>query len=361
MNVTHVVIGGDVAGGQMVALRLAEAAVARGHAVTFVSPGDGPFVELAREAGFAVDVVPLGGALDIRSSRRLLRAFRARRTQLVHTHGHFAVNVLARVAARLSGAAVLSHMHIENVFRDGRGRGAQVLVDNATARLCFAIVAVSDATRRSLVAQGYPADRLVTVRNGIEPMELAQPTRLADGPTVLEVARIAEVKGQRVLIDALAQLDATAVLVGTDLERGGAYERELREHAARVGVGDRVVFAGYRDDIAELLAGCDVFCLPSTLEGLPIVVLEAMAQARPVVATPAGGTAELVVDGETGILVPAGDPEALARALAELLGNPDRARALGVAGRERVRRDFSADRAAERVLELYERRTTMAR
>jgi glycosyltransferase involved in cell wall biosynthesis len=284
---------------------------------------------------------------------RLTRALRRR--DVVHTHGHFAVNVLARTAGRLAGARVLSHMHIENAFRAGRGRAAQVALDNATARLCFSIVAVSDATRASLVRQGYPADRLVTVHNGID-AEPAEPKRLADGPTILEVARLAGVKGQRTLLEALAGVDATAVLVGRDLERGGAYEHELRAEADRLGVSGRVLFAGYREDVPALLAGCDVFCLPSFAEGLPLVVLEAMAQGKPVVATAVGGTPELVVDGETGVLVPPGDVEALRRALAGVLADPERARAMGEAGRRRVREEFGARAAAQRILGLYERR-----
>lgn len=347
-------IGGDVAGGQIVALRLARAAQAAGHEVLFVSPTDGPFLELVREAGLAAEVVPLGGALDLRGLARLTRVLRREHVQIVHTHGHFAVNVLGRVAGRFAGARVLAHMHIENAFRAGRGRSAQVALDNATARLCFAIVAVSEATRQSLVRQGYPPGRLITVHNGVEPAEPAEPVRLTEGPTVLEVARLAEVKGQRLLLAALARLDAAVVLVGRDLEADGAYERVLRAEAERLGVADRVVFAGQRHDVPGLLAGCDVFCLPSSAEGLPLVVLEAMAQARPVVATAVGGTPELVVDGQTGLLVPPGDVEALVRALDALLHDPERARVLGEAGRERVRAEFSADAAAARILGLYE-------
>ena len=171
----------------------------------------------------------------------------------------------------------------------------------------------------------------------------------------MEVARLAEVKGQRTLLAAIAHVDATAVLVGRDLEQGGAYERVLRAEAERLGVAKRVVFAGYRGDVPALLAGCDVFCLPSSAEGLPLVVLEAMAHGRPVVATPAGGTAELVVDGETGILVPPADASALADALRSLLADPERARRMGEAGRRRVLAEFSAADAAARVLGLYDR------
>jgi ubiquinone/menaquinone biosynthesis C-methylase UbiE len=245
-------------------------------------------------------------------------------------------------------------MHIENTFREGLGRRAQVALDNLTARLCFVIVAVSDTTRESLVRQGYPSGRVVTVHNGIDPKPSARAVKLAEQPVVLEVARLAEVKGQRTLLAALPHIDATAVLVGRDLEQGGAYETALRAEAERLGVADRVVFTGHRDDVPALLAGCDVFCLPSTGEGLPLVVLEAMAQGKPVVASAVGGTPELVVDGETGLLVPPGDADALARALARVLADPALAARLGGAGRERVLTEFSLGAMTARVLELYE-------
>lgn len=344
------VISGDVAGGQVVALQIARAARDAGHTVSFVSPSSGPFLDHARAEGFEAQVVPVRSALDGRALVGFTRAFRG--ADVVHTHAHFSINVVARVAARLAGARVLAHMHIENTYRSGRGRRAQIAVDNATARLCNAIVAVSDATRASLLRQGYPGGRVVTIHNGVD-VEAAQPVRLNEGPTVLEVARLAEVKGQRMLLAALVGLDATAVLVGRDLEHGGAYERELRAEAERLGVAHRVVFAGYRDDVPELLAGCDVFCLPSSTEGLPLVILEAMAQGRPVVASAVGGTPELVVQGETGLLVPPGDAESLRDALGRILDDPELARRLGAAGRARAAREFSSAAMCERMLGLY--------
>jgi glycosyltransferase involved in cell wall biosynthesis len=356
LRIAHVVIGGDVAGGQMIALDLARAARAARHDARFFSPTDGPFLQLVEGEGMEAAVVPVGGALDTRAIACLAQQFRKARIDLVHVHGHFSVNVVARIAGRLAGARVLSHMHIENAFRPGRGRRAQVALDNATARLCFAIVAVSETTASSLRRQGYPADRVTVVHNGIE-LKPADPVRLVEGPTVLEVARLADVKGQKILLAALAGLDATAVLVGRDLEQDGAYERELRADAERLGVADRVIFAGYRHDVDALLAGCDVFCLPSLAEGLPLVVLEAMAQGKPVVATAVGGTPELITDGDTGILVAPGDIGALQSALAELLRDRMLAQRFGEAARIRVRTMFSASTMRERIMRIYELRT----
>jgi glycosyltransferase involved in cell wall biosynthesis len=361
VKVVHLVIGGEVAGGQLVALQLALATRDRGHEVAFVSPSPGDFVDLAEQEGFRTRVVPLGGALDVRSLLRLRALLRAERADVLHTHVHFSLNVLGRLAGRLAGARVVAHMHIANVFRaGGLARRAQVALDNATARLCGRIVAVSEATRISLLRQGYPAARVVVVHNGIgpaAPVELRRPDGAPDAaPLLLHVGRLAPVKGQRELIEALALLrrpDAVAVLAGKDLETGGSYQRELETLAAALGVHERVVFAGYRDDVPALLAAADVFVLPSFVEGLPLTVLEAMAAARPVVASRAGGTPEAVVDGETGVLVPPGDVEALAGALDELLADPERARRLGEAGKRRVEERFSVDAMVDGVLAAY--------
>jgi glycosyltransferase involved in cell wall biosynthesis len=355
VKIVQQVISGDLAGGQLVALRIAGAARAAGHESLIVSPSAGPLLDRARDENLATRIVPLGRSYRVDDAVRYARLLRAERVGLLHTHTHLAGNVLGRIAGRLAGVPVVAHMHIENVFRSDRaGRSVQVSLDNATTRLCARILAVSEATRASLVRQGYPAGRIEVLYNGVD-LDAAEPVRLVDGPPViLHVGRLAPVKGQLELIRALATIDgAHAVLVGRDLERDGAYERELEQEAKRLGQEGRVHLVGSRDDVPGLLAGCDVLALPSWIEGLPLVVLEAMAQAKPVVATAVGGTPELVVDGETGLLVPPRDLEALADALRALLADPARMKSLGDAGRRRVEERFSAAAMTGRVLEVY--------
>jgi glycosyltransferase involved in cell wall biosynthesis len=351
MKIAHVVLGGDIAGGQIVALDLARGARGRGDDVLFVSPTAGPFVDLAQGEGFTVRVVPIRSSFDVRAVARLRSLLR--RVDVVHTHAMIEVNAVARVAGRLAGARVLSHMHIENFLPPNPARRAVVrFLDNATARLCSAIVAVSEDTRRALERQGYPR-RIDVVHNGVD-LPADAPNGAGEG--IVEVARLAPVKGQRELIEALARLDTDVrvTLVGRDIERAGAYERELRELAERLGVADRVEFAGYRDDARDLMGRAAVVVLPSWTEGLPMTLLEAMARRRAVVATPVGGTPEVVADGETGVLVPPRDATALAAALRELLRDPERRAALGAAGRARVESAFSRERMVERVLEVYD-------
>jgi glycosyltransferase involved in cell wall biosynthesis len=128
----------------------------------------------------------------------------------------------------------------------------------------------------------------------------------------------------------------------------------LEALAARLGIADRVRFLGTRDDIPDLLAACDVFALPSLYEGSSLAVLEAMAARRAVIASAIGGTDELIEDGRDGLLVPPGDPEALAAALARLLNDAELRARLAANARERVEREFSRERMAARVGAAYE-------
>jgi glycosyltransferase involved in cell wall biosynthesis len=361
MRIFHLVTSGDVAGGQLVALQLARAARERGDDVAFVSPTDGPFVDLVRSEGFRAFHVRAARLYDVGGAFALARLLRRDRVDVLHTHTHLAAAVLGRLAARAAGAAVVSHLHIENHFREQTlPRAVSRTLDNATARLCSRLVAVSDATRRAFEEQGFPADRLETVPNGIALDGAAPATSLrsdlgipAKAFLVALVGRLAPVKGQRDLIEALARApEAHAVLAGDDLESGGAFRRELEVEAERLGVADRVWFAGYRPGVSAELAEVDALVLPSRIEGMPLVVLEAMARAKPVIATPVGGTPELVVDGETGILVDGVDE--LATALARLARDPDEARRLGEAGRRRVEERFAEDAMTRRVLEIYD-------
>ena len=358
MRIVHLVTSGDLAGGQLVALDLARAARARGDEVAFVSPTDGPFVERIRAEGFRCFRVDASRLFRVGGTIKLTRLLRREGADVLHTHTHLAAAVNGRVAARLAGAAVVSHLHIENHFRPQASlRAVSRALDNATARWCARLVAVSESTREAFAAQGFPPELLETVYNGIElngPVaraDLRAELGLPSGAFVVaHVGRLAPVKGQRELLAALAQVPgAHAVFVGEDVETGGAYRDELEREAEQLGVSGRTFFLGRRDALS-VLAEVDALVLPSRIEGLPIVVLEAMAQAKPVVATPVGGTPELVVDGVTGRLV---DVDRLADALASLHDDPDEARRMGEAGRRRAE-GFGVEPMARRVLEIYD-------
>jgi glycosyltransferase involved in cell wall biosynthesis len=365
VTIAHLVIGGDVAGGQIVALQLARAARARGDRVVFLSPTRGPFTELVGREGMEVRLVDVSRTYKLGGALRLARQLRGMRADVLHTHTALAANVLSRAAGRLGGAAVVSHIHIENHFRPNRlARVIHTALDNGSVRLAARVLAVSDDTRRSLVAQGYPPQLVEVVHNGIDvAVEAGRHgaglrTELGvseDAVLIGEIARLCDVKGQRELIEAVALVPGVhAALAGADLEQGGAYRTKLERFARERGVAGRVHFLGFRPDAGAILDQLDAFVLPSWIEGLPVTVLEAMAHGKPVIATPVGGTAELVADGETGLLVPPRDPERLAEAIRSVASDPELRQRLGSAGRERVERDFSELEMTRRVLEVYD-------
>jgi glycosyltransferase involved in cell wall biosynthesis len=169
------------------------------------------------------------------------------------------------------------------------------------------------------------------------------------------VAALRPEKGHRTFLRAAALVarehpSAKFVLFGDGSERAA-----LVALASELGIAERVIFAGDRDDIPECLAALDLLVLPSDFESLPNAILEAMAAARPVVATRVGGTPELVEDGQTGYLVPVGDPAAMARRIVELLRDPAKRRAMGEAGRARAGRDFSPATMKQKLEAMYDR------
>ncbi len=367
VRIVHLVIGGDVAGGQLVALQVMRAARERGDHIAVVSPSEGPFVDLVRADGVTVHIADVNRTFRLGDLLRLVRILRAERADVLHTHTAVAANILTRIAGKLADTKVVTHVHMVNYFRPQR-LPALVLrtLDTLTARLAARIVTVSEATRATLVAQGYPPARVEVIPNGVDVdgvaatrggelglrSELGVP---AGVPLVGEVGRLCAMKGQRELIEAIALVPgAWVVLVGADIEQGGRYEAELRTAASEAGVADRVVFAGFRPDASDLIGAFDVLALPSWTEGMPLVTLEAMARGVPVVATAVGGIPEVVVDGTTGLLVPLRDPQALAAALRALTDDPARARVMGEAGRARVHERFRAADSIARTLEVYD-------
>jgi glycosyltransferase involved in cell wall biosynthesis len=366
MRIVHLVIDGDVAGGQMVALQLARASRKYGDRVSFVAPTAGTFVELAKADGFDIEIIELRRSFHLGALFRLRTLLRREGVDVLHTHTLAGAAIPARVAARMAGVTVVSHMHARETFRHGLAGSLLRRIDAHTARP-GPVISVSPQLTESLLERGYDATGISTIPNGVElPAATREIVDLRPGlgiaagtPIVLSVGRLDEAKGQLDLIEAASLLaergvSTTVVLVGTD-PHGGAYEARLRKRAAERGVADRVVFAGFRSDVGALLDGADVVVLPSHSEGVSLVLLEAMAHARPVVATAVGGTPTVAEDGTSALLVPPHDPSALAAALERLLSDKGLAAELGRAARKRVGIGFALSTSIRRVLELYAR------
>jgi len=228
------------------------------------------------------------------------------------------------------------------------------VADRLMAPLTTVTICVSEnELAAGLEAGTCRADRSVVIRNAVDVAAAYRSRHDRAVPRLIAVGRLKAPKDFLTLIRAFAALSEgsfEALIVGDGPDRT-AVEAEIR----RLGLDGRVRLVGERDDVPKLLADSDVFALSSRSEGLPVSVLEAMAAELPVVASRVGGLAELVVDGETGILVPPGDAPALAAALGRLIEGRDQRRRLGAAGRARAERlfDLAAFRSAH--VELYDR------
>ncbi len=219
------------------------------------------------------------------------------------------------------------------------------------------VACISDFTRSQLMnhVDEDQWDKLHVVRCGLDPDEFRRRTPYGDGETILAVGRLVPEKGYTVLLQALRQLRDGGVAARLVVVGSGPKDADLRATSSALGLDDAVTFAGAvgQDDIRDLYEEAALFCSPSLAEGIPFVLMEAMALELPVVASRIMGVPELVEDGVAGLLVPPGNPEALAGALAELLGDPSRRVEMGRAGRARIERSFDVARSAERLSQLF--------
>jgi glycosyltransferase involved in cell wall biosynthesis len=314
----------------------------------------------------AFEIEALGRLATLRQQWRLAQYLKRERIALVHSFG-FYPNLFAVPAARIAGVRSIASIRDTGDHLTPLRRAAQRHV----CRLADLVVANAEAVGRRLVAEGFDRRRLRVVHNGIvaglaRPRGAVESLRAELGlppasRLVTVMARFTTLKGIEYFLDAAASLarrfeDVRFLIVGDSvcIGRGSAaYRAALERRAARLGLAGRALFLGFRDDVADLLASTSISVLPSLSEGLSNVVLEAMAAGVPVVATDVGGNPEMVVDGETGFLVPPRNARALSTAIGRLLVDPLLARRLGAAGQRRAAAAFSFEAMVDKTRSLY--------
>ncbi len=334
----------------------------------FCAHEEGDMLEAYRAT--QVPTLPLGigsiaSAAGLRAVRRLRRYMRQERIRILQGFGVYGSFYAAAAGSGTPGLKVIAYEFtaIEpdslkaRLFQPWYYKRSDAIVGNSEA--------VLEAVRRR---RGVRAGRLRLIRNGVDVSRYAgvetsgnngQPAALQGIPAgslvVGAVGRLHPIKGHRYLVEAWPRVrqrfpEARLLLVGPAHPH---QEQEIREVAARTGVADRLVLAGLRDDVPRLLPMMDVVALPSITEGFSNVIIEAGAAGRPVVATRVGGNPEAIVEGETGLLVPARDPAALGDAIVSLLADPSRRRQMGEAARRRVHAHYTVERMVESWDQLY--------
>jgi glycosyltransferase involved in cell wall biosynthesis len=342
IRIVHVSFGLDVGGQEKLLAEFARHADREAFELHVISIGHrGPLAGEIEACGWGVTALGVPSGLRPGLVFRLAAWMRRWRPAVVHTHDNRAL-FYAGPAARLVGLRRPRVVHTRHWWKlDMSPREAAT--HRRFAALADRFVCVSELVRQASEREGIAPEKLRTILNGIDMTRFAYQGPYDGGP-IVTVARLSPEKDVANLVRGLAVLARTVPAARAEIAGGGACLNELRALAAELGVADRITFLGEVRDVPAVLARAALFVLPSRAEGIPLTLLEAMARGLPVVATRVGGVPEVVVEGETGWLVPPSDPDALAAAIAQVVDDPELGRRLGLAGRRRGERVFDVRR-----------------
>ena len=358
MKVLHVQRIGGIGGSERHVLELLPALRARGLDARFLGLDDTsaaptPFYDALAARDVPFERLPCPRDVDVRLARGVRRAVRAFTPAVVHTH---LIHADVYGALARGDTTLVSTKHNDDPFRAGRARHLERLLTRRAARVICITEALASFSRTHV---GLPAEKLRVVHYGLDEPPgpwgpPGGPDLPRDAPVLLAIARLVPQKGVDVAIEALARVrkrhpSTHLVVLGT-----GPLRSELAALAHRLDVAEGVSFPGRVGDVSWWLRRAALLVHPARWEGFGLALLEAMLCSRPVVATSVSSIPEIVVPGETGLLVPPDDPTALADALGELLDDPQRAAALGSAGEARARAEFSVARMTDRTIGIYE-------
>lgn len=352
MNTLHINTEKTWRGGEQQVLYLLKGLKEKGHEPTIVCQPGSPLEDAAGKAGINLFPVKMRGEFDLLAAWKISKAIRSGAYDIVHAHTSHAHSI--GLMAKLIAGKGLMVVH----------RRVDFPVKGRLKYNFFNInyIAISDAIKRELIKIGISEGNISLVKSCIdikrldsaEIKDIRSEFGIAkDAMVIGNVAHMADHKGQIYLVRAAAIVKkrypgARFLIVGD-----GELRSELESATSDLGLNETVIFTGFRKDVPSFLASFDIFAFPSHLEGLGTSILDAMAFAKPVVSTTAGGIPEVVSDGVNGLLVPPKDPEAFAEALIKMIENRELRERFGKAGRDIVEGRFSIDRLLEGTLDFY--------
>lgn len=348
-------------GAEVHVINLANGLVKGGHRVTILSSGGNLEASLNQDIQVKHGPVNKKSLISIFKCAMLIkRIIIDKEIDLVHTHG-VTPSISARIATIMGKVPIINTAH--GWETDEYKRVAKFLKWTVNQ-----VIAVSKSLADSLIQEGLPANLVEVVYNGINlnnknrsvfknAMEKSKTKEKinwsANTLIITTVARLEPPKGLFVLMDAIKQLVQLDPKVKFVLVGDGTLRSLLEKKAHELDLDNKIVFLGWQEDVAGILAVSDIFCLPSLREGLPLSVAEAMGASLPVVATEVNGLPEMVVDEVTGFLVPPNNPEALAAKMLVLLSNPAMRQRMGMMGRERAEQLFDSNNMVKNTEEVY--------
>lgn len=313
-----------------------------------------------------VEVTPImfGGLTDVRGATRLARILREQKIGILHSH-MFQASLFASPIGKLSRVPVIIETtHVRETWRKGWFK-SKFVIDRIVSHFIDRYIAVSEANSRYLVEEKkIPAHKVSVIQNGCS-IERVNPSNAhpqgiresvgfsQENLVLILMARLEPQKGHRVLLEALSLLRNDFPHIRLVCLGVGALKDELIQATRDLKIEKLVHFAGFQSNVGDWLAAADIGVLPSFYEGLPLTAVETLAAGVPLVATAVDGTPEVVIDGETGLLVPPGNPGALAEAIGRLAREPGLRRRLAASGRRFVLERFTIQRQVEQSSNLY--------
>jgi glycosyltransferase involved in cell wall biosynthesis len=309
-------------------------------------------IQRAARSSIPVHFAVERSAMDVAGVGALARLVRSGRFDILHAHDYKA-NALARLLWPAGGYRIIATAHGYN--RTTRREACYYALEKLLLRSVDAVICPSRNLADQLARSGVSRSRLHLVPNAIAIEDWPYQPRRSRGETlrVLYVGRLSPEKNVPALLEAGAHLRRNGLALVIEIAGEGPQRGELEAQAAQLGLTEAVSFLGLRDDVAEVMARCDLFVNPSLTEGMPNTVLEALSSGLPVIATDVGATCELVVHEQTGLLVPPADVPALAAAIARLAQTPDLAQYLALRGRRHVEDQFSLLSRTALIVALY--------
>ena len=314
------------------------------------------FYERARRRGISVRMVHCKGRADWRAVRQIEEYIQEDAIDVVHTHGYKA-DVYGFLAAWRLGKPVVATCH--NWVGGTTALGIYNHLDRMALKKFGALAAVSDEVAQRLLDAGVPAEKIKTIANGIDvqAFEHAQALpvlNVTNEKVIGMVARLDLQKGFEYLLRAVRELCNTFAGLKVVIAGEGPDREAIEAMVKEYGLQSNVVLAGQQSDMPAVYAAMDIFVLPSLNEGLPMTILEAMAAARPVVATRVGAIPTVISDGENGLLVNPRDTKGLRNAIASLLSDPERCRQMGEKAHDWVSRNYTSEAMALKYRQLYD-------
>jgi len=315
--------------------------------------------ERASEAGLNAVVFKCNGKVDIGAINAVRTYIRDEDVDVLHSHGYKS-NIYGFAASKLTGRPIVSTCH-NWIAADLKTR-LYYKIDKRILPYFNKVVAVSDAIVKELAVIGVKPDKVELIFNGIGTERFRDVDRsmrkefgIGEGTMVVgSVGRLVEEKGLDLLLEAaasvLVRFPKTVFLLVGD----GPLRAALEDKATALNISDKIIFVGIRKDIPRVYSAFDIFVLPSLLEGLPMVLLEAMAAARPILTSSVGAIPKVINDGRQGLLIPPGDVGAIEGGLLRLLGDRDFSDKLGKGALKRLEEGFSSSYMSSRYIEVYE-------